>query len=91
MKLTPTDIKKIRADSGDMSQQEFADALHVSRQLVVAWEAGTSAPTTYHLIVLLMIWTELNDDDRAEMIIQAMRSGDLLLLLRALFSNQDSE
>lgn len=38
------DIKQLRADKG-MTQQEVADALHVSRQTVSTWERGKNFPS----------------------------------------------
>lgn len=38
------DIKQLRADKG-MTQQEVADALHVSRQTVSTWERGKNYPS----------------------------------------------
>lgn len=44
-------IKELRLES-DISQQELADKLYVSRQTVSRWESGKTSPTMDNLIVL---------------------------------------
>lgn len=51
-------IKELRLES-DMSQQELADKLYVSRQTVSRWESGKTIPTMDNLIEL-SIFFEVN-------------------------------
>ena len=44
-------IRKLRNESG-MSQEQLADAVHVSRQAVSKWETGESLPDTERLMIL---------------------------------------
>ncbi len=39
---------EIRRARGLLTQQQFADLLHVNRVTIAKWEAGTHAPSLHH-------------------------------------------
>lgn len=41
--MTPEEIKKIRHDAG-MTQEQFSEAIGVSKSAVVSWECGDRKP-----------------------------------------------
>ncbi len=47
MKILPltNNIRKLRFNASEMTQQELADKLNVSRQTIIAIEAGKYSPT----------------------------------------------
>lgn len=49
--MSPREVKRIRRILG-LTQQQFANALHVARESVARWEVGMSKPTGLYLKAL---------------------------------------
>lgn len=47
-----TNLKRFRFDRGDLSQQELADMVGVSRQTIIAIERGNYSPSVKLALVL---------------------------------------
>ncbi|WP_225420902.1 helix-turn-helix transcriptional regulator [Limosilactobacillus reuteri] len=54
-------LKKLRTDKG-LSQEDIAQKIHVTRQAVSRWEAGSSVPDLETAVQFLNAVNELRDD-----------------------------
>ena len=47
-------IRQLRSEKG-MSQEQLAEALHISRQAISKWETGESIPDTERVMLLCRV------------------------------------
>lgn len=48
----PNKLKTLRKEKLDLNQKEFGKKIDVTRSTIKNWEAGTSSPTTSHIMMI---------------------------------------
>lgn len=81
-------IKYIRSEIAQVSQEEFAKRINVTRNTIKNWETGISKPTTNHSLLISILWNVSTDylllDEAPEALSLFGLSNEKYSLLRSL-------